>query len=161
MTLADGERLVGEQSLRNAVVAGLIVIVVFCVLWTMLTAVLNRVLPWATVILGVGLGFAVRHAGRGIGWRFPLLAAVLALSGALLANVVLAAATAGDNLGVSTLEVLVSVTTMTWDIYFTEVFNVAHALFALCSACLAAFLANRRLSRDEYFAVRQWLDRSA
>jgi len=158
MTSLDGQRLVGEQSIRNALLAGLIVIIIFCVLWTMLTAVLNRVLPWVTVLLGVGLGFTLRHAGRGIDWRFPLLAAVLALAGALFANVVLAAATTGDSFGVGTIQVLFAVTTMTWGVYFEEVFNVAHVVFALCGACLAAFLANRRLSRDEYFALRLWLD---
>ncbi len=159
MTSSDGRQLVAEQSLRNAVVAGLIAIIVFCILWVMLTGILNRVLPWLTVALGVGVGFAVRRAGRGVDWRFPLVAATLALLGALLANVVLAAANTGETIGIGTLRVLSAVTSMTWDVYFSEVFNIAHAVFSACAAGLAAFLANRKLTRDEYYALRLWLDR--
>ena len=38
VTAADGARLVRAQSFRNGVVAGLIVLIVFCVLWVSLSA---------------------------------------------------------------------------------------------------------------------------
>lgn len=152
----DGARLVRAQSLRNALVAGLIAIAVFSVMWVALSGLLNRVFPWMTVLLGAMLGFAVRQAGRGVDWRFPVLAAALTLSGALLANIIVAASTTADIFDTSTLHVLQSVTSMTWPVFFDEVLNVADGFYAVLSAGLAAFLANRPLTRSQYYALRLW-----
>ncbi len=73
-TAADGARLVHAQSIRNAIVAGLIVFVMFCVMWIAVTAMTNRVFPWMTVVLGgmlganslaaLALGSGLRGTGR-------------------------------------------------------------------------------------------------
>jgi hypothetical protein len=159
-TAADGERLVRAQSLSRAALAGLVAVMVFCVLWAALTALLDRVFPWLTVLLGAMIGFAVRHAGRGVDWRYPLLAACLALIGALLANIVVAASTTAEIFDTGTLHILSAVTGMTWPVFFDEVFNAADGFYAVFAAALAAFLANRRLSRTQYYALRLWYQRS-
>jgi len=153
-TIADGKRLLEVQSLPNAIVAGLVAVVVFCIFWVVLTALIDRVFPWITVLLGAMVGFAVQRAGRGIDWRYPLLAAALALPGAVLANIVLAASTTADIFGTSTLNVLKAVTSMTWPVFFDEVMTAADGFYAAVAAALAAFLANRRLSRAQYYALR-------
>lgn len=151
-----GRRLVEQQSLRNALLASLIVIVVFSILWAMLSTLVNRVFPWMTVLLGVIIGFAVRRAGQGVDWRFPVLAAVAAIAGALASNIVVAAAFTARLLETSTLTVLAETTSMTWPVFFNEVMNPADAIYALAAAAIAAFYANRRLNRAEYLALRQW-----
>jgi len=153
-TVADGERLLAAQSLRNAIIAGLAAVVIFCVFWVALTALIDRVFPWITVLLGAMVGFAVQRAGRGIDWRYPLLAATLAVVGAVLANIVLAAATTADIFDTSTLHILQAVTSMTWPVFFDEVMTAADGFYAVVAAALAAFLANRRLSRSQYYALR-------
>ena len=100
------------------------------------------------------VGFAVQRAGRGIDWRYPLLAATLALFGAVLANIVLAASTTADIFDTSTLHILKAVTSMTWSVFFDEVMTAADGFYAVVAAALAAFLANRRLSRSQYYALR-------
>jgi len=152
----DGKCLVRAQSMRNAVVAGMIAIIVFCVMWVGLTALIDRVFPWMTVILGAIIGFAVQRAGRGVDWRFPVLAAALGIAGALVANVVLAASYTAEIFGTGTLHILKAVTSMTWPVFFDEVLTVADAFYAVLAAGLAAFLANRRLSRSQYYALRLW-----
>jgi hypothetical protein len=159
-TAADGERLVRAQSVRNAIVASLIVLIIFCVLWIALSAMTNRVFPWMTVLLGVLLGLAIRYTGRGVDWRFPVLAAVMALMGSMASNIVLAAATTGESFGMSTLETLQAVTTTTWEVFFERVWNAAHGFYAVVAAGLAAFLANRRLTRAQFYALRKWRDQS-
>lgn len=150
----DGERLVRAQSLRNALVAGLITIVIFCVFWVVVSSLFNRVFPWMTVLLGAMLGFSIRQAGRGVDWRFPVLAAALTLSGALLANIVVAASYTAEIFDTGTLQVLRSVTSMTWPVFFDEVLTVADAFYAALAAGLAAFLSNRQLTRSQYYALR-------
>ena len=63
-TADDGRRIVGQQSLRNALLAGLIVVIVFSMLWAMLSTLLNKIFPWMTIILGILVGLAIRRAGR-------------------------------------------------------------------------------------------------
>jgi hypothetical protein len=156
VSAADGERLVRAQSLRNALIAGLIAFVIFCILWVSLSALLNRVFPWMTVLLGAMLGFAVRRAGRGVDWRFPVLAATMALLGALLANVVIAASYTAETFDTSTVQILRAVTSMTWPVFFDEVLTAADGFYAALAAGLAAFLSNRHLTRSQYHALRLW-----
>lgn len=156
VSAADGERLALAQSFGYGLLAGAVAIAIFSVLWVALSSLTNRVFPWMTVVLGVMLGFAVRRAGRGVDWRFPVLAAVLTLLGALLANIVVAASYTAETFDTGTLQVLRAVTSMTWPVFFDEVLTAADGFYALFAAGLAAFLANRRLSRSQYYALRLW-----
>ena len=155
-TAADGARLVRAQSLRNAIMAGLIVIIVFCALWIATASLTGRVFAWMTVVLGYLLGLAIRHAGRGVDWRFPALAAVFAFGGSVLSNVGLAASTTAAEFGTGTFDILRAVTSMTWPVFFDEVWNIGDTFYAAISAALAAFLASRKLSRSEFYALRMW-----
>ena len=155
-TAADGARLMRAQSLRNAIMAGLIVVIAFCLVWIAVSSLSGRVFAWMTVVLGYLLGLAIRHAGRGVDWRFPTLAAVLAIGGSVLSNVVLAASTTAAEFGTGTLDILRAVTSMTWPVFFDEVWNIGDSFYAAISAGLAAFLAPRKLSRSEFYALRMW-----
>jgi len=160
VTAADGARLVEAQSLRNAIVTSVLILILFCITWIMLSASLNRVFPWMTVIFGGALGLGIRRTGRGVDWRFPTLAAAMGFLGSIGSNVVLAAATTADDFGVGTVQVLQAVTSMTWPVFFDEVWNAAHGFYAVVAAGVAAFLANRRLTRAQFYALRQWQDQS-
>ena len=155
----QGRRLVAEQSLRDALVAGLIVIVLFGILWAMLSTLLGRIFPWMTLVLGIAIGLVIRRAGNGLDWRFPLLGAVMALFGAVAGNVIVAAAFTASALETSTLTVLRAVTSMTWPVFFDEAMTPADLAYALIAAGLAAFYANRRLTRAEYLALRKWQEK--
>lgn len=152
----DIRRLVNDQSLRDAVVGGLIVFIVFSVLWAMLSTLVNQVFPWMTIVLGALMGRVMRRAGKGLDWRFPALAAAMTLAGALMSNIVVAAAFTAEELDTTTFEILRAVTSMTWPVFFDEVVSAADVIFGLFAAAVAAFFANRRLSRSEYSALRQW-----
>ena len=152
----DGARLVRAQSLRNAVMGSLVVFILFCVAWVALTSITGRVFPWLTVALGWLTGIAVRRLGRGVDWRFPLLAGIVTLAGCVGSNIVLAASTTAAEFGTSTLDILRAVTTMTWPVFFDEVWNIGDTFYAVFSAGLAAVFAPRKLTRDEFFALRLW-----
>jgi len=159
VTTADGGSLVAMQSIRNALIVAAIIIVIFSVFWISLSELTNRVYPWFTVVLGFLLGHGIRLAGRGTDWRFPVIAAVSAVMGSLVANIAVAASVTAQGFGIATVEVLSAVTSMTWPVFFNEVVTSADILFALVSACLAAFYANRRLTRKQYHALRHWREK--
>jgi hypothetical protein len=156
---ADGERLAREQSVRNAIMAGLVVIIVYSSAWALLSTTIQRVYPWLTVLQGALIGLAVRRAGRGLDWKFPTIAAVLAVIGALAGSVVVAAAFTAAEFDTGTITILRGVTAMTWPVFFDEVMTPADAVFALFGAAAAAFYANRRLNRAQYLALRTWQEK--
>lgn len=151
-----GRRLEAAQSVRNAVTGGVIAVLVFTVLWVVVTAVTGRIFPWFTVLLGFAVGSVVRVAGKGLDWRFPTIAAVLTILGALLGIVVISAATTAGEFDTSTMTILSRVTSLTWPVFFAEVLTGADYIYAAIAAGIAAFYANRRLTRRQYFALRQW-----
>lgn len=157
-TLEDGARLAAAQSVRDAVMAGLIVIILFSALWAMASTLINRIFPWLTLLLGLLVGLAVQRAGRGLDWRFPVVAAVLAIAGALVGNIVVAAAFTASELDMHTLEVLRRATVWTWPAFFEDVMTPADAVYALFAAAIAGSYSNRRLDRSEYLALRKWQD---
>lgn len=155
-TPADGVRLLQAQSVPQAIAGGAIAIVVFCILWLMVTTAFERIFPWMTLVLGIGVGLVVRRAGQGIDWRFPVIAAALAFVGSIIGNIVIAASNTAGEFETSIFRILASVTTMTWPIFFDEVMTAADFVFAFFSAALAAFYANRRLTRQQFQAIRIW-----
>ena len=155
-TAADGQRIIDAQSVAQACFAAVIVIIVFSILWAMITTTFNRVLPWMTLILGAFVGLAVRRAGHGIDWRFPSIAALFALIGSVLANIVVAAANTAPELDTGTIDILKNVTKYTWPIFFEEVMTSADLVYAVFAAGIAAFYAKRTLNRRQYQAIRIW-----
>lgn len=152
----DGERLYRAQSVRQALVAALIVAVIFVVIWSMLTTAIGRIFPWLTVVLGTIVGLAVRRAGEGYDWRFPAVAVGVTTIGAVVGKIVLAAGTTAEAFGITTIAVLKSVTIYTWPVFFAESMTAADWIYAGMGAVAAAWYAPRRLNRREYQAVRIW-----
>jgi hypothetical protein len=159
ITVEDGARIVRAQSLRNATVVSMLVLIIFCAFWIGVSALTDRVFAWMTVVFGGLLGIAIRMTGRGVDWRFPTLAGGVAFAGSVISNIVLAASTTAAEYGTGTLQVLRAVTSMTWPVFFDEVWNVADGFFAIMAAALAAFLAPRRLTRSQRYAVRLFRER--
>lgn len=153
-TAADGERLVNGQSVRYAVAAGLVAILVFTLLWTLVSDLVGRVLPYLSLLLGWLVGITVRRAGQGFDWRFPATAALLALIGALLGNIIIAAAWTSREFDTNVFVILKNVTVYTWPVFFDEVMTPADLVYALFGAAIAAFFSTRRLDRREFQAVR-------
>jgi len=152
----EGPGLIRQQSLRGAILASLIVVIVFSAAWALLSVVVGRVFPWMTLVQALLVGLAVQRAGRGLDWRFPTVAAMAAMAGALIGNIVVAAAFTAGEFDTGTLTILRSVTTMTWPVFFDEVMTGADFIYGLFGAGLAAFYANRRLGRRQYLALRTW-----
>lgn len=160
--VGDGERLIRAQSVSQALLAAIIVSIAFAFVWSMLSLALGRVFPWLTLLLGWLIGLAVRRSGQGLDWRFPVVASTITIVGAVLGNIVVGAAFTGDEIGVSTLTLLLGrTTTMTWPVFFDEVITVADMIFAIVAAVIAAYFANRRLNRQEYQALRIWQQRES
>ena len=125
-------------------------------LWASSADIFGRVFPWLSIIQGVLVGLLVRRAGNGFDWRFPLIAGATAWIGAVSANFFIAVMTTSDELGVSAMQVLANLTPMTFEVFFTETFDVVDHIYALTAAAIAAFYSKRNLNRREVLALRNF-----
>jgi hypothetical protein len=85
---------------------------------------------------------------------------VAAVAGALAGNVIVAASFTAAEFGTGTLTVLRAATSFTWPVFFDEVMTAADAIYALAAAAIAAYYANRRLTRDQYASYRAWQEQA-
>jgi len=152
----DGHAIAAAQSLRGASIAAIGSVVLLNAIWMISASALDKVLPWYVIVQGALTGLAVRRFGKGLNWRFPLVAALAAWIGAYTGNFMLAADTAADELGVGPLRIIASISEWTLGTYFQEVVGAAEHIFALCAAAIAAFFAERQLNRDDVFAFRSY-----
>lgn len=150
----DGDAIIAAQSLLMAGMAALGVVMLSNSAWMMSAALLGRVFPWFVIIQGMLIGVVVQRFGRGLDWRFPLLAAIAAILGAYSGNFLLAADVSADELGTGPLHIVTNMSEWTLGIYFKEVVSPIDHIYAVYSAAIAAFFAKRRLTRSQEFAVR-------
>jgi hypothetical protein len=150
----DPVKLLQAQSTAGAMVGGLGALVLMSAVWTCAALLSDRVFPWFSIVQGAAIGLAVRRYGRGIHWRFPVLAAVLAWTGAFLGNFVIALPTTTGELGASAFEVLRGLTWWSFETFFDEVITVVDYIYAFSAAAVAAFWSKRRLNRHEVYALR-------
>lgn len=151
---ADGQAIQSAQSVSAAIIAALTTVVSMNVIWMLSASMLDRVLPWLVIVQGVLVGQMVRRWGRGLDWRFPLIALLAAWLGAYSGNLLLAADTAADEFGTNPLHILASMSEMTLGVYFDELVSPVDHFYAICAAAVAAFMARHRLTRSEEYAYR-------
>jgi hypothetical protein len=111
-------------------------------------------------LLGALIGLAVQRFGRGLDWRFPLLAAVLACITAYLGNLTIGVVETGRYIEASPLRVFAGLSPDTMHNFFGTTIGPVDHIYAFCAAGVAAFLANRRLNRQEVLAVRTNADKA-
>jgi len=150
----DPEALIAAQSVKAAVLAAIVTMLVLSGFWTFFTGMTGRVFPWFSIVQGIFIGLAVRRFGRGLDWRFPLIAGTVAWSGAFFGNLMLAIPVTTNELGASALEVIRGLTWWSFRTFFTEVITVVDHIYAFCAAAVAIFYSNRRLTRHEDYALR-------
>lgn len=154
VTPPDPRALIAAQSPGKAIVAGTVAMLIVCVLWTALTVATGRIFPWFSIVLGAIVGRVVRRYGLGLDYRFPLIAAVLVCTGALLGNLMIAIPATTDELDASAWQVIRGLTWRSFEIFFDEVITAVDYIYAGFAAALAVFFARRRLRREEEFALR-------
>ncbi len=149
-TPTSAEKLIAEQSVRAAVTSAAIAIIVCNILWLYTASAFGRYFPWIAILQGVAIGFSVRVAGRGLDWRFPLVAALAAWVGAFTGNLFIALAfTAAQNAAIDQ---------GWWPILTSFLMNTVTAIdviYAFCAVAIAIFYSKRRLNRHEVFALRK------
>lgn len=151
----DARLLLGQQDLARGVGMSLVVAAAAMALWVAACMLFDRYFPWGSVLQGVLIGLAMRRYGRGIDWRFPLAAALVAVIAAALGSFLTALFLTGREFGTGALELVDEVSMHTLATFFTREFGAVGVIYMLFGTVLAAFYANRRLGRREAIALRR------
>lgn len=150
----DGALILAQQSVSRAIAAGVIVVLLFGWAWAMLSIALGRVLPWMTIVMGALVGLAAQRYGRGLDWRFPLISALIAWTGAYAANLMIGIVETGRYIDASVLRVFAGLSKDTLENFFANTVSPVDHVYALWAAGVASYFAKRRLKRREVHAIR-------
>ena len=157
----DIDRLIGEQSPRGAALGGVLAWLLLNVVWVYGCLLFDRFFPWFSIVQGFFIGRAVQHYGRGLDWRFPLLAAGVAVLAAFAGSFVSALFLTGREFDTSVLALVGEISWHTVRTFATNEFATVGTIYAGMAAALAGFFANRRVDRYEAVALRKHKEAAA
>jgi hypothetical protein len=148
---ASAEKLIAGQSLRAAMTSAAIGIMVLNILWAYTASASGKYFPWFAVIQGAAIGYAVQRNGRGLDWRFPLIAGVSAWIASFSGNLFIALLFTTAETG--------AVSDNWWQIvqaFFTTTVSAIDVIYALCAVAVATYYSKKRLNRHEVLALRKY-----
>lgn len=151
---ADGRRLLAEQSVLRGVAGSIAVALLLCWLWALFSTMTGRVFPWFSVLIGALIGIAMQRFGRGLDWRFPVLAIVIAGVAAYFGNLMIGVLETGQYIEEAPIRVFGGLSAETMHYFFRNTISPVDHIYAFCACGVAAFFANRRLKRHEVLGLR-------
>lgn len=147
-------KIIAEQSLLRAVIGSVLVAILLSYAWASYSVSTNRVFPWFTIVMGALIGYAVQRFGKGLDWRFPVVAAVVACTASYFGNLMIGVVETGRYIEASPARVFAGLSMDTMENFFANTISPIDHIYAFSAAGVAAFFANRRLNRREVLAVR-------
>ena len=153
-TPADGRRLLAEQSVARGLLGSIAIGLLLCWLWALFSAMTERVFPWFSIPVGAAVGVSMQRFGRGLDWRFPVLAAVVAGVAAYAGNLMIGVLETGRYIDAAPVSVVGGLSADTIKYFFRNTITPVDHIYAFCSCGVAAFFANRRLKRHEVLGLR-------
>jgi len=144
------EKLIAAQSVRAAITGAAITVITFNIVWAYTASASGRYFPWLAVVQGAVIGMAVQRSGRGLDWRFPLIAGVAAWTGAFSGNLFIAlefTATETGFINGGGRQIVRD--------FFVNTVTVIDVIYAFCAVAVATYYSKRQLNRNEVFAIRK------
>ena len=144
----SAEKLMAAQSVRAAITGAAITIIAFNIVWAYTASASGRYFPWIAIVQGAAIGMAVQRSGRGLDWRFPLVAGLAAWIGAFSGNLFIALEFTASETG--------HIDASWWQIvqdFFMNIVTAIDVIYAFCAAAVATFYSMRRLNRYQVLAL--------
>lgn len=147
---ASAEKLIAAQSVRAAITGAVIAVIAMNIVWAYTASASGKYFPWVAIVQGALIGMAVQRSGRGLDWRFPLIAGLAAWTGAFSGNLFIALIFTTAETGVLESD--------WWQIlrnFFMNTVTVIDVIYAFCAVAMATFYSKRRLNRHQVLALRK------
>lgn len=143
------QRLLAEQNLALAVGAGALAGLVGAGLWALLTVATGYQIGFMAIGVGLGVGFAVRLAGRGVSVPFGVVGGAFALLGCAVGNLLAVTALVASSEGVPLLAALEQLDPSTVKVLMVATFSPMDLLFYGIALYEGYRLAFRQVGPDE------------
>ena len=147
-------RILAEESILRGVLGSVAVAALLCWVWAVHAITTGRVFPWFSILIGALIGIAMQRFGRGLDWRFPLSAGLVAGVAAYAGNLMIGVLETGRYIEAQPMQVVLGLSADTIQQFFRNTIGPIDHIYAFCGAGIAAFFANRRLNRREVLALR-------
>ncbi len=151
---ADGRKILDEQSVLRGMVGSIAVAFLLCWLWALFALATGRVFPWFSILIGALIGMAMQRFGRGLDWRFPVMALVVAGVAAYAGNLMIGVFETGRYIEAEPISVVGGLSSDTFRSFFRNTISPVDHIYAFSACGVAAFFANRRLKRHEVLGLR-------
>ena len=151
---ADGRKLLSEQSVVRGFVGTVAVALLLSWVWALFSMSTGRVFPWFSIAIGALIGMAMQRFGRGLDWRFPVMAVLIAGVTAYFGNLMIGVLETGRYIEAETVSVLAGLSADTMHNFFRNTIGPIDHIYAFSACGVAAFFANRRLKRHEVLGLR-------
>jgi hypothetical protein len=151
---ADGPRLLAEQSVLRGALGSIAVALLLSWFWALLSLDSGLVFPWFSVLIGALIGVAVQRFGRGLDWRFPVIAVLVAGLAAYVGNLLIGVLQTAQYIDATPGQILGGLSLDTLRVFFDNNISPTDHIYAFSSCGVAAFFANRRLKRHEVLGLR-------
>ncbi len=151
---ADGRRLIAQQSILRGFIGGAGTALMLSWLWAVFSINTGRIFPWFSILIGAFIGFAIQRFGRGLDWRFPIMAVVVAGIAAYFGNLMIGVLKTGQYIDANAGQVLGGLSADTLREFLSNTISPVDHIYAFSACGVAAFLANRRLKRHEVQGLR-------
>ena len=145
--------LIEEQSIPSAMIGAFIALVIMNILWAFISMIFDRFFPWFSLLQGIIIGISVKKFGRGLDWRFPIIASMFTIVAAVTGNFLSALNLTGREFYTGALPLITEISWYTVKVFFIKEFGVVGTIYALASAGIAAFYSNRILDRYQSLAL--------
>lgn len=108
MTRQDFEMVKLYQNLPVAVIAGIVAGIVCAAVWAGIAVITSTVHSYIAILVGLGVGFAVRKAGKAVEIKFGITAAVIAVLSCALGIFLATIGFTASEMGMNFFEVLIN-----------------------------------------------------
>lgn len=147
------EKLIAEQNLRVAIVAGAATTILAAGIYGVVTSVWSYSYGFVAVGIGISIGFTMQYLGRGITTKFVVLASCFTVFGCLLGNLIRAAIKEAQTNFSSLIEVFHTNSAATLASWAFVDLGLVDLVYLFIAIWCATFFVRRPLSRKEELAV--------
>ena len=147
------EELLPQQNFQNAVIFGIAATLAGAIIWALVAAAAGYVVSFVPVALGAFVGSAIRVFGKGLAWKFVVLAAALTIVGCIMGNVMAVILIEWISYNIPISEILRGITAESLIGFLIVEYQLIDAVAWVVAISVAASTAKRKLSREQSAAM--------
>jgi hypothetical protein len=143
-----------QQNLTKAIVAGVFAALLCAILWAAFAVYTTMVFRGMALLLGAGVGFAIRRAGKGIDTIFGVLGGIFSLIGCIVGNFLIVIGFLAQENDLGYIETLFRFDYSYFGEVMVETFDIRHIIFYILAAGVGFALSKKSITDKDVKELR-------